>query len=342
MMPRLSQVLLAFATILTARAARAGGSAGDVAAAQGLYDDARALMKAGQYAPACPKLAESDRLDRSNSTEFHLADCYEHVGRTASAWALFLQVASEAKAKGSVEGEQLARSRAAALAPRVPRLTVNVPAASEADGLEVRRDGEVLGRGQWGSAVPVDPGKHAVSAKAPGRAPWTSEVEVVEGKAASLDVPALALSPVSVSPGPATHPEEGPQPAPVAAVAPVPGGDHPGRGQRTLGLLAGGAGVIAAGIGAVFGVEALSKNSDSNAGGNCSGNLCNATGYALRHDAITDGTLSTVLVGAGAAAIVGGGVLWLTAPSGGSSTAARPGRFDLGVGASGLAAKGVF
>ncbi len=336
--------LLGSAVLLGIHAAHAAGSASDVAAAQGLYDDARALMKAGQYAPACPKLAESDRLDKSSSTEFHLADCYEHVGRTASAWALFLEVASEAKAKGSVDGERLAREHAASLAPRVPRLTVNVPAGSLVEGLEVKRDDDVLGQGQWGGAVPVDPGKHVVSARAPARAPWTREVEVAEGKTASVDVPALDPAPASAVVVPVPAPGVGEPPAASSPLAPVPGvDDHPGRGRRTAGLIVGGAGIVAAGIGAFFGVQALSKNSDSNAGGNCSGNVCNATGYALRHDAITDGTLSTVLVGVGAAAIVGGGVLWLTAPSGGpSSTTASAGHVDVGFGGTGFVAKGVF
>jgi hypothetical protein len=335
--------LLGLATLFAIRAAHAAGSPSDVAAAQGLYDDARALMKAGQYPAACPKLAESDRLDRSNSTEFHLADCYEHIGRTASAWGLFLQVASEARAKGVADGERVARERAASLAPRVPRLTVNVPAASQIAGLEVRRDDEVVGQGQWAGAVPVDPGKHTVSATAPARLPWRIDVEVEEGKTASVDVPVLAVAPAPpvapAVPPPSTLPAVAPSPlAPVPAGAEAPSG---GSGRRTIGLIVGGVGVVVAGVGAFFGVEALSKNSDSNSQGNCSGNLCNSTGYSLRHDAITDGTLSTVLVGVGAAAIVGGGVLWLTAPSGAPS-AARARSIDVGVGPTSLLARGAF
>ena len=47
----------------------------------------------------------------------------------------------------------------------------------------------------------------------------------------------------------------------------------------------------------------------------CNGNVCDATGVGLRSDAISSGNASTVTFLLGAAAIVGGGVLYFTAPS---------------------------
>src|SRR2546421_315839 len=69
--------------------ARADASLADKAAAQTLFDEGRKLMAAGKYAEACPKLAESQKLDPGVGTQFHLADCYEKIGQTASAWAGF-------------------------------------------------------------------------------------------------------------------------------------------------------------------------------------------------------------------------------------------------------------
>src|SRR3954467_7016553 len=71
------------------RAAHADATLADKAAAQSLFDQGRSLMTKGQYAQACPKLAESQRLDPGLGTQFNLADCYEHLGQTASAWAGF-------------------------------------------------------------------------------------------------------------------------------------------------------------------------------------------------------------------------------------------------------------
>src|SRR5678816_498104 len=72
----------------------------DPAGAQALFDQARELTRQGRFAEACPKLQESNRLDPGIGTQFHLADCYEQSGRIASAWAAFLEVASQARATG--------------------------------------------------------------------------------------------------------------------------------------------------------------------------------------------------------------------------------------------------
>src|SRR6266498_2939701 len=94
----------------------------------------------GKFAEACPKLGESQRLDPGVGTQFHLADCYERIGQTASAWAGFLEAASGAKALGQTEREKVARERAAALAPRLSKLTIVAARAADVPGLEIKRD----------------------------------------------------------------------------------------------------------------------------------------------------------------------------------------------------------
>jgi hypothetical protein len=273
-------------------------SAQDSAAAQALYDDAQKLMTAGNFAAACPKLEESQRLDPTASTEFHLADCYEKSGRTASAWAAFLEVAAASKRAGRTDREQIARDRAAALEPKLSHLTIVVPDAAKVAGLAVKRDGELVREGQWGTPVPVDPGKHSLEASAPGKQTWSTSVDVpAGGKAASVDVQPLA---------------EG-----ASAPPPQPGAEAPPSSwptQKTIALVVGAVGVVGVGVGSYFGVTALSKNSDSSS--HCNGNSCDATGVGLRSDAVSDGNISTVAIGVGAAAVVGAAVLWFTAPKG--------------------------
>ena len=59
--------------------------ASDKAAAEALFDQGVRLMKQNNFAEACPKLEESDRIDPAVGTLLYLGECYERVGKTASA-----------------------------------------------------------------------------------------------------------------------------------------------------------------------------------------------------------------------------------------------------------------
>ncbi|HMR05739.1 MAG TPA: hypothetical protein PKA88_08170, partial [Polyangiaceae bacterium] len=181
--------LLALVPLLPS-AALAQGDA-NRAAAVALYDDAEKLMAAGNYAAACPKYAESNRLDPQLGALVHLADCYEKNGQTASAWARWRDAIDIAGRTNDPRGD-VARKRAAALQPKLSKLVIQVPPASDVTGLEVRRDGAQVSRSLWGSSVPVDAGKHVVEASAPGKKKLVAEV-VVGANAASVEfnLPAL-------------------------------------------------------------------------------------------------------------------------------------------------------
>src|SRR5512138_2397422 len=117
----LAASLAAGLALAAALPARADTTAEQRAAAQALFDDARRLMADKKYAEACPKLEESQRLDPGIGTLLNLAECQSLTGRTASAWANFLEAAYQAKAAGQAKRENTARSRAAALEPKLSR-----------------------------------------------------------------------------------------------------------------------------------------------------------------------------------------------------------------------------
>src|SRR4051812_29447781 len=104
-----SLILLSFPS---AALAQATAKSGDAAAAQALFYEARTLAQKSHFAEACPKFEESLRLDYGIGTEFNLADCNEHVGKIASAWSGFLNVAASAKAQNQPQREKVARERA--------------------------------------------------------------------------------------------------------------------------------------------------------------------------------------------------------------------------------------
>lgn len=279
-----------------------------VSTAHSLFDQAVADMEAGEYEKACKKLEEVTRLmPRALGAKKELGDCYEKTDRLASAWAEFMTVNALARRDGEFERAQEAGQRADALRPRLGMLTVEVPPeVRKIPGISIKRDGQPLGEGQWGTALPADPGAHEIEATAPGYKPWTKKVEGLEnGAKATVTVEALARDPAAT----AARPPAGPV-APVVIQAP------PNVAwQRPAGIVATGVGggIVVAGL--ITGAVAISTKNKSNEGGYCGlQNRCNNEGLALRTQAVELGDASTGLVIAGAALTAGGALLWIFSP----------------------------
>lgn len=311
---------LLFALETLAPAAKADPSTkSDPAAAQALFYEARNLLKQNKPALACPKLEESLRLDYGIGTEFNLADCNERLGKIASAWSGFLSVASSAKAQNQPQREKIARDRAKALEPRLPKLTIDVPRElATISGFEVKRDGVPLGAAAYGTSVPVDPGAHRITASAPGYESWDSTLQTPEGKPIRVSVPQLlkvSTEPVASVVPAAPPPREAPGPAfpdPVVEKSST---------QRTLGYIAGGLGIAGLGVAAGFGIDSLQRRERSQ--DHCIGDVCDARGVDLRDQAIRSGNVATVASIAGGAAFLGGLVLVLTSPKSGRKETGR-------------------
>jgi len=158
--------------------------------ARALFKEARELAGKGDYAAACPKFEQSLALEVGLGTQFNLADCWEHVGRPASAQQLFLGAAASAKAVGQTEREQVLRERATALAPRISKLVIEVNSSDPK--LTVKRDDLPLDVEQYGRAVAIDPGTYVITAKSPGKQAWRKTIEVKPGqKVVTVSVPEL-------------------------------------------------------------------------------------------------------------------------------------------------------
>jgi len=284
--------------------------AGDAATAEALFRDGRALMNAGNYSAACPKLEESFAQDPATGTLLALGICQEHVGKTASAWATYAEVASRAKRDGRADREQAAREHIAALEPKLSRLTIVVDRADSAlPGFVVKRDGQVVGSGAWGVGVPLDAGEHVVEASAPGKLVFRAKLSIgAQSDTQTVKVPVLELDPNAT---PLTPP-------PNASVASAPDADartQPASskaGVRTAGLIVGGAGIVALGVSGIFALRAKSQNDDSNADGHCDAqNRCDATGGSARDSAKSSATAATIALLAGSALTLTGVTLFV-------------------------------
>jgi hypothetical protein len=280
---------------------------GDRVAAESLFQDAKRLMTAGKYAEACPKFETSQRLDPGVGTMLNLADCYEKSGRVATAWAMFLEAASGARAAGNAAREKAARDRADALGSRLAKVTIVVSPSREVPGMVITRDGKAIDRALWGTAVPVDPGSRVIEVSAPGRQKWSTTLQVRSEKAElAVEVPELAKAGETAAPGTSTSNST---PSSAGADTKEVGS---GGGSKTLlgvGLLAVGAGGVV--LGSVFGLSAKSKWDDARS--HCVvGNACLAESLPLADQARSNATISTVAFAVGAAGLAAGTIVLVT------------------------------
>jgi hypothetical protein len=291
------------------------------AEAQALFDEGRSLVEHRQFPEACPKFAESQRLDPGIGTELWLADCYENNGQVASAWASFKEAAAAA-ALVHDKRETVARDRATALETKIPRLMIVVSDTAAAQGLEVRRDGVIMAATAWGFALPVDPGVHTIAASALGHKSWSTTVQIA-GRADTLQVtiPALEDAPQLAAQERTAAPRADmieTQPPPALE----PPHDTAGNGQRWAGALLAGAGLLGVGVGTFFSFDAKSTYDASNQGECSTDNLCTKAGLHDRDVANQKALVATLAMGIGAAAVLGGGIMYFFAPRGGSASVA--------------------
>lgn len=185
---RLASIVVLIASFVAGRAAAATP---EQQVAQALFDEARRLLDQGRFSEACPKFAESHRMDPGGGTLANLAACHEHEGKLAEAYSEYNEALSIAVRDGRKERQELIRGRLAVLEASVPRVTVTVPPASDAANLDVKLDGITLHRAAWGVPIPANPGPHAVEASAPARATWSLAIQLEPGQRRHIEVPVL-------------------------------------------------------------------------------------------------------------------------------------------------------
>jgi hypothetical protein len=297
-MARFASVVLG--AVLTLSSARLA-SAQESAAADVLFKEAKSLMAEGKVSQACPKFQAALDLQRTLGTLMNLADCLEQEGKTASAhtrWNEAVQLATEQKD----DRLSFAQERKNAVAPRVPKLFLDVVGGREALVVSVR--GNVVPATKYGLPLDTDPGTVVVEVSRGETVLEKREAALTEGQTTRL---ALDLDAISKA-----HP--------AAEKGATKAGPEPRPEQRVAGFVVLGVGLAGVTAFAVLESVALAKRSEADEAGNCVEKndkaLCSPQGYELVEDA---GTLAEVgqWVGLGGLAVVGVGItLVLTAPLG--------------------------
>jgi hypothetical protein len=288
-MPRRSPVALFVVACVAYSHVAAAQASSREPLAETLFDDGKALMAQGKYAEACPKLAESERLDPALGALLALAFCHEKEGKTATAWSEFVTARGLAQRTKEIERERLAEGYVEELEGRLVRVTIRVsPEMQSVDGFELRQNGAPLTKATWGTTTPVDPGEQVLEATAPGKRPWTFRFVVRDGDAPrAIEVPLLEPNtPLSSASAPPLSPPLESAHAPQS------------HSVRTLGYAIGGLGIASVAVGAFFGVRAIEKNDDAKA--LCAPMNCtNANALDLNSQARTSATVATVAITAG-------------------------------------------
>ncbi|WP_438014428.1 tetratricopeptide repeat protein [Sorangium sp. So ce315] len=289
--------------------------------AEALFRQGRDLFKRGQYAEACEKFEESQRLEPKPGTLLNLAVCHEKVGKLATAWAELGSVEEVARREGPSEREAFARAQREALEQRLARIEIRMDAPPA--GLRLTLDGEPLNGAALNAPFPIDPGGHHVAAAAPGKVAWSTAVDVPPERASIVvTIPALEDAPPAAE-APQPQAAEAPQPqaagapqrqaapagVPPAVLAPRatavpsrpdPPADGPGMMLMAMGFSVGAVGLV---VGAVAGALTLSRSGALAAV--CSNGRCPPS---RRRDLSTANTLANVSNAGFAALAVGAGV----------------------------------
>jgi hypothetical protein len=287
---------LAFAIVLATGTAWADQSA-DQTLAQTLFDEAVKLMDKGQFADACPKLAESQRLDPGGGTLLNLGFCRQNEGKLASAWAAYNEALSQAIKDGRKDRESTARVHVDELEGKYSKLAIDVSEpARKIEGLEIRVDGTSVRQAAWGMLAPIDRGTHGIVVSAPGKKTYNTSIEVTaDGTTQHVSVPVLENAPIAIDRTRGSGAER------VTS-----------RGQLIVGWITVGVGVAAVGVGIGAGIEALDAKAKADNACTLPGNTCDQAGFDTNERAKTYAWLSDFGIGIGAAAIIGGVVLVLT------------------------------
>lgn len=291
----------------------------DPAAADALFREGRAAMKAEDYATACPKFAESHRLDPAGGTLLNLAECEEKRGKIASAQQHYRE-ATEMLPADDPRGVHC-KSKVKELEPRVPRLVIKL-ADGVPDGARVVRDGIELGKASLASKLPVDPGEHRIVLKGPGACTSELTVALEAGDSKAVEIGCgngASAAETGAAPGPA------------------------GGTLRTAGYVVGGLGVVGVLVGAGFSLKAKSRDDDARAVG-CDDQTCpTQEGLDLTSQSRSAGTSAIISYVVGGAALVGGGAMILFGGPKPAASSSRPRIAPLlGSGTLGVSAVGIW
>lgn len=199
---------LALACTLATSGSALAQDAAELKRARALFQQATELEQARNWTAALQAFREVGQVRMTPQVRFHIAVCEENLGRWVAAlggYELALADADRVNTDFREEVEENVRR----LRAKIPKLLIERGEGADAAAIEL--DGVAVGDSSIGVEVPLDPGPHAVTAKAPNRKPFEANVTLTERETTRLEItleelPREAVGPVVVAPPPADKP----------------------------------------------------------------------------------------------------------------------------------------
>jgi hypothetical protein len=177
---------LAFALPLVTWGASA--RADNKADADRYFREGQALMEAGRFAEACPKLEQSLKLDTTLGSLLNLAFCYEKEGRVWQAWLSFKEAELRAQAAGQKDRAAFAKQRMSDLEKQLAKAVVKIKDGQPIDQLSI--EDHHVPDGHKGTPFAVEPGLRKVTFFRRGKKPITKEIRFEKKGVQGIEVPA--------------------------------------------------------------------------------------------------------------------------------------------------------
>jgi hypothetical protein len=289
----LAAALLAVATLGAPDLARAAESTEKKDAAEKLFVEGREALALGDQALACARFRSSVALFPVPNAVANVARCAEREGRPIEALRAWEQVTGMLPDGDERLGP--ARERVAALAARVPRLVLGLPADLPADA-RILVDGTPLPRPAWSGPLSLAAGEHTVVVEALERQEQRFTITLTDGDRKEL---AVRAGPAPIAPIPPQTPVLPRTPAPPPAPS----------GLRLAAYSIGGVGVAGLVVAGITGGVLLAR--DAQIAGLCPEHACTPAGTTEIAGSKPLFVANTVAFGVGLAGVGAGSALLL-------------------------------
>ncbi|HEX2674434.1 MAG TPA: hypothetical protein VHM25_26345 [Polyangiaceae bacterium] len=157
----------------------------ELSKARAQFQRAIELEQAGNYSTALEQFRDVGQVRMTPQVRFHIASCEEKLGRLVTALGGYQLAFADADSVGE-DFKAEVDAAVTRLQASIPKLLIQ--RGSGAEAAEIQLDGVTLGASSVGVPVPLDPGPHAISAKAPGTLPFSQTVTILENEQKTVDV----------------------------------------------------------------------------------------------------------------------------------------------------------